>query len=195
MTNEHVSADLRPTRWWHWILVYPTLIISLVGAIPSFIDRYQAYKKGVPHQTLWVATEQERLWEKNFDCAKNVPPHVFTTVSNASVNVIGCPSGDILVKVQKPDGPNEFFRWIEFNNALTQTSYLSPGVREAFAASQNPPLDQLAQSGTTVICQRRDANGFIVRIIQFPNGSCEEEVINPFTGAVVSRKSAPCTRC
>jgi hypothetical protein len=35
-----------PMQWWQWIWVYPTLIISLSGSIPTFIEKIDSISLG-----------------------------------------------------------------------------------------------------------------------------------------------------
>ena len=66
-------------------------------------------------------------------------------------------------------------------------------VRRAAAADAPRPFAQAPPP--VVICATRDARGFIVRRLQLPDGTCQEQVINPYTGAVVEVRASACTRC
>ena len=66
----------------------------------------------------------------------------------------------------------------------TETATASPSARH-----QSARLMHLAQTAT-VLCTRMDGR-YLTRRVQTPEG-CFDEVIDTYTGAVVSRKSAPC---
>ncbi|MBD2564352.1 MULTISPECIES: hypothetical protein [Nostoc] len=49
MTTQELQSDqkppippLPPHKWWQWIIVYPTIITILVGAIDNFVPMIQA---------------------------------------------------------------------------------------------------------------------------------------------------------
>jgi hypothetical protein len=85
-----------------------------------------------------------------------------------------------------------FDRFEKGRPALRTSGLLAPRASEAAEPGR---LERVAQADATVICQMRDARGFIVRRIQLADGQCQEQVINPYTGAVVSVAPSPCTAC
>lgn len=56
--------------WWQWMLLYPSLVATLLSAVPSWIDHIQAANIGVKTSDLAQAKEQKRLWETNLDCTR-----------------------------------------------------------------------------------------------------------------------------
>jgi len=203
--NEH-----RPAAWWQWMIMYPTLVVSLVGAVPQYKDWITALHLGVPPGSVAQAEEQRRLWERNFECARKEEPKTVTTPSNIKVVVTPCPSGDVLVEVNTPDSGKNI-RWIALNTFLREAS-LAPGIRKAFAAEGHlgaynqggstaerrkaagdfPRQAVFAQASSGVVCQKRLSNGHIIRRIRLEGGGCLDEVINPYTGQVVDSRPAPC---
>jgi hypothetical protein len=183
-----------PAKWWQWLLMYPTLAVAIIGAIPQYQNWWQAYKLKVPARSVSQATEQIDLWNKNYECSKKENPYTVKTCRNELIQTTVCPSGDILVKVQTPDKPTPDYRWIGFNTFRdTNAVAFDPFVKEAYADETGKGINLFAQN-ETILCQYRDANGFIVRRIRLSNGRCQEEVINPYTGATTIRP-APCTPC
>lgn len=181
-------------RWWQWLLMYPTFAVAIIGAIPQYQNWWQAHKLGLSSERVAQAEEQKKLWETNLECAKKETPYVVKTVRNEFLETTVCPTGDILVKIQIPDKPTANFRWIGFNTFKdTKMAYLNPFVREAYAEERGRGSNLFAQT-VTVLCQYTDARGFIVRRVRLANGQCQEEVINPLTGAATIRP-APCTPC
>src|SRR5216683_4463825 len=99
-----------PRTLWQWILVYPTLAISLFGSIPTVLGLYQSHKLDVPLDGVPAAKRQNQLWETNFECARNAKKETVTTRINTQVSVTVCPSGDVLVAVQQSDSSQMIFR-------------------------------------------------------------------------------------
>ena len=188
-------------KWWQWLLAYPTIITGAIGAVPQYTTWVKAYMLNVPWNAVSEAEEQKALWTKNFECSWKEPAQTakttMTTSRNERVTITLCPSGDALVAIQPP-GAEPRFRWIGFDRFGTgapRAAWLDglPGLGVRPASAEVPGL--LAQAEPTVICVTRDARGFIVRRLQLADGKCQEQVINPYTGAVVEVREAACTKC
>ena len=96
-------AFVQPRAWWQWVLLYPTLIVSLLTAIPAWIDKYQAYKLGINSKALAAANEQNQLWQANLECTKSQEFQRVTNQHKIEVGAHLCPSGDLLVFIRHPD--------------------------------------------------------------------------------------------
>jgi hypothetical protein len=197
-----MTAARKKRKWWQWLLAYPTIITSAIGAVPQYTTWAKAVALGVPWNAVGEAEEQKALWTKNFECSWKEPSQTakttLTTSRNERVTVTLCPSGDALVAIQPP-GAEPRFRWIgfdRFDTGAPRTAMTDgrPGfwVREVAAAES---VRMLAQADGVVICMTRDANGFVVRRLQLPDGRCQEQVVNPYTGKVVEVRPAACTKC
>jgi hypothetical protein len=194
-------AARKKKKWWQWLLAYPTIITGAIGAVPQYTTWVKAYMLNVPWNAVSEAEEQKALWTKNFECSWKEPAQTakttMTTSRNERVTITLCPSGDALVAIQPP-GAEPRFRWIgfdRFGTGAARAAWLDglPGLGVRPAAAAVPSL--LAQAEPTVICVTRDARGFIVRRLQLADGKCQEQVINPYTGAVVEVRAAACTKC
>ncbi len=191
----------RRKKWWQWLLAYPTIITSVVGAVPQYTTWVKAYMLNVPWNAVSEAEEQKALWAKNLQCAWKEPAQTakttMTTSRNERVTVTLCPSGDALVMIQPPAAEPRF-RWIAFDRfdraqrAAMLGGLAGLSVRKATATEG---VRMLAQAEAVVICLTRDAKGFIIRRLQLPDGQCQEQVINPYTGTVVEVRPSPCTKC
>jgi hypothetical protein len=197
-----MKRDGKKRKWWQWLLAYPTILTTLVGAVPQYTTWVKAYILNVPWGAVSEAEEQKSLWTKNFECSWKEPAQTakttMTTSRNERVTIILCPSGDALVSMQPP-GSEPRFRWIGFDRfdpgaQRAATPNGLPGFSIRQAAATEPPR-RFAQANTVVICVTQDAKGFIVRRLQLPDGKCQEQVINPYTGAVVEVRAAACTKC
>jgi hypothetical protein len=195
-----MTAARKKKKWWQWLFAYPTIITSAIGAVPQYTTWTKAVMLGVPWSAVGEAEEQKALWTKNFECSWKEPSQTakttLTTSRNERVTVTLCPSGDALVAIQPP-GAEPRFRWIGFDRFDAGRTAMTDGppalsVRAAAAAEG---ARMLVQAEGVVICVTRDANGFVVRRLQLPDGRCQEQVVNPYTGKVVEVRPAACTKC
>jgi hypothetical protein len=202
-----MTTARKKKKWWQWLLAYPTIITSAVGAVPQYTTWAKAVMLGVPWNAVSEAEEQKALWTKNFECSWKEPSQTakttLTTSRNERVTVTLCSSGDALIAIQPP-GAEPRFRWIGFDrfDSGAQRTAMTGGlpdlsVREAAAAEGSAAEGSwmLVQAEGVVICVTRDAKGFVVRRIQLPDGRCQEQVVSPYTGKVVEVRPAACTKC
>jgi hypothetical protein len=214
MEKAQNSDDPRPPNRWQLISMHPLLLViaTIIGAIiaaaPSLISSIKDYKEykelnleklGVPFDPLAIsiAKQQLTLWQKNFDCSRDIQSTKVTTPTNDTVKVGICPTtGDVLITLVKVSNLlKPRLTWIT-PEALPPLASLSiPNLQNAFAEERHLRSQILVQNGPTVICQKWNSNGFIIRVTQFPNGQCIEETINPSTGVIVSSKTVSCYRC
>jgi hypothetical protein len=94
------KSSVVPQKWWQWILVYPALVISLIGAVPNWMDHWEAIKIGVPADKLDIANHQHDMFARNLDCMRELDFKTIGTQSNMEVGAKICPSGDILVSIK-----------------------------------------------------------------------------------------------
>jgi hypothetical protein len=202
----------QPRKWWQWLLLNPTLVVglggALIGAIPQYLTWIQAFRMGVPSNQVFSAKTQNELWNKNADCAKTLPRPI-TIEENIQVSVNACSSGDVLVKVLYP-GEKELYRWIPFKmvtassletrvpvtrdltvDFLAASWGASQAVLLPFAGERTVSEFRLGQTQKQVICQRWLGNGRLLRRIRDAS-MCYDEIINTYTGKVEERKAAEC---
>lgn len=184
-------TDPMPARtFWQWILMYPTLLVTLLGAFPTFRDFALAIYQDISVSEVADGHRQSQLWSNNIACLRQPIADHKTTPERFEIGAAVCPSGDVLVHIRSPEA-KEFYRWIPFRPAAPndwKTSALLVG--EARAAEPPPPL-LLAQAGPRVICQRRTAASEIVRRIQV-GSTCIDEFINMSTGRLLRRVPTRC---
>lgn len=177
-------------KWWQWILMYPTLLVAIIGAIPKYSDWIRAFVWQIPTGTVELAKEQLRLWNDNFECSKEKDVECIETPANYKIGAIVCPTGDVLVKVDSPEEKNPFYRWIGMDTFLEAKSIFSPKEAEGQIISFNQPI--ILAKSEVVLCQKRDKNDYIIRIAKDSRGKCWKEKINPRTGKVIIRRSVSC---
>jgi len=179
-----------PTKWWHWVLLYPTLLVAIIGAIPTYIQLFQSFQLGVPYRKVDTATEQAKIWSENWQCLTNRPFEKITTVQNVTVSAIGCPNGYLLISL-KPADAKEVYHWLSIKDLLGMQE-ATQGRGKAIASETYLKPQRIAQVGRTIICQRWLRSGLILLRVKYDDGRCSDETINTYTGAVMSSVPAPC---
>jgi hypothetical protein len=185
-----------PKRWWQQILLYPAFAVALVTAGPQWIDKLKGMRLGV--KSAADSEKQAALWAKNASCA-GMPAKGFLSPRNVAVDATICDSGDILVRAVTPQNA-EIFKWLPLDDVVrtagqgglvpsAQAATLSLRAQPA-VGSTRPRMIQVALL-QTVLCTRMDGR-FLHRRVSTPQG-CFDEVIDTYTGALVSRNSVPCT--
>ena len=175
-----------PRTWWQWILVYPTLAITLVSAIPTFLQLYRSLTMDVPYSKVASAINQDTLWKRNSQCLAARQIEGFTTSQGSNISLLECANGDLLVVLPKG------LHWIAAEEIQVKKAQASIMFREAFASDRGMDHQLVAQGSRTVICQRWLRDGLLLLRVRYSNGQCFDEVINTYTGAVVSSTIAPC---
>jgi hypothetical protein len=183
------SDSEAPRKWWQWFFLYPTLLIAVLGAVPTFLETYKSYKLRVPVGSSREAEQQTALWQRNFECSKNSQFQTIKTQFNVEVGSIVCESGDVLLK-SRPPAKEAQYRWVSWGDiAPTKQSQVAFFSVADANADTNPYVIRV-QSGA--MCQRWVGNGLLLRRIRTSNG-CIEEIINTYNGSVVKRYSVPCS--
>ena len=186
-------------KGWQRILLYPTVLGALIGAVPTGLDYYKAFVYDIDFQNVKHAEEQQRLWVKNFSCAQNISYQQVKTAKNTLVQVGACANGDVLIEVVPSKG-NRILEWISLDRLQTASAVSSMSLigSAKAAVSQNPgsgkhenDMIRVAQ-GTTIKCQKMQGKTKIVRIVQ-EGSKCFREEISVMKGSVQSRTPVPCS--
>lgn len=114
-----------PQRWWHWVLLYPTLVTTCVASIPTITQYIRAIKLNTSPEQVQLVEEQQRLWYRNVACLSK---HLVYSVDGPEGLVVGvtlCDTGDALLRYHYPKA-EPIYRWIA---APTQDRY---PARETF---------------------------------------------------------------
>ena len=185
-----------PQRWWQWILLYPAFAVALITAGPQCIDKAKSLKLGV--RSAAEAERQAQLWAKNASCA-GTPAPGFLSPTNVSVDATICNSGDILVRAVTPQ-QTQVFKWLPLDDVVrtdTAGGFISAAqAANAPLAGRSAPaagnqVYKVALLQVNVLCTKSDGR-YLKRRVQTPQG-CFDEVIDTYTGSLVSRNPAPCT--
>ena len=184
-TTADTPSSRTANRWWQWMLVYPTLAIALISALPTWIDHYQSARLGVSRQNLVLAEEQNRLWQANFDCAKAQEIQGIKTTRNVEVGAQVCPTGDVLIRLKLPDSELAKIRWVSARS-LEQTAFF--GASAAYAASAS-----VGSESRSVVNQRWLRAGLLKQRVRQNSGGCLDITINTYKGSVVSQTPVACS--
>lgn len=191
------EAPNRPSRWWQWLLLYPSLIIAVVGAVPTYLELLNSYNLDVPYGHSADAREQNRLWQDNFECSKKADFANSTKNKEAvEIGVAICESGDVLLRGKRPEWSQPNLRWVSWSDVAPNGSAdnKAHALLELISSAEakEPGLGMVAQAPTgSVICQRWVAAGQLLQRIATRNG-CFDQLINTFNGWVLSTHPAPC---
>jgi hypothetical protein len=173
--SPHSSS--RPQAWWQWWLMYPALGVAILGALPTAINGVQAVRLGLPYSDVPTANKNNDLFAKNFDCLKKTGPAV-QLKDNTEVQAVICDSGDIWIRVTTADNQSGII-WISPAD-IAPRKHSGMLIGEAYGGS---PGTQTAANGE-VLCVFRDKSGRIIRKVSVAPGKCQDEQIDPYTGAV-----------
>lgn len=185
--EETKSSSSSPKQWWQWLLLYPSFAVALLTAGPQWYDKINGYRLGVSsgHE----AERQAALWQKNASCV-GLNSNGYVSPSKVAVDATICNSGDILVRAVTPQKA-EIYKWLALDDVVSARKSGGGFIPTAEAATL--PLAQPSLSFAilqTVLCTKSDGR-YLTRRVQTSDG-CFDEVIDTFTGALVSRRPAPC---
>jgi len=189
IATTHGTREGSPARttvtWWQWMLLYPSLVATLLSAVPTWLDHIQAANIGVKTSDLAQAKEQKRLWETNLDCARAQEIQRIRTTRDTEVGAQVCPSGDVLVQIRRPSGDQNIFRWVSARTLEQEASLIF--LPTAAYASQTV----VAQVPQSVVNQRWVRQGMLKQRVR-QGGGCVDLVINTYTGNVHSQVPVAC---
>jgi len=190
------SAGGKAQHWWQWFLVYPTLGIALLGAVPQWIDKGRAWYAGTQTATYSEAMKQNALWQKNFECS-TAESNWYLNPRKIQVDATICHSGDLFVQLYPP-GEAPVRRFVSIDDLMNKPESGGGLVPAAHAAEWMPveatlrPGVRLAGDVASVLCQKFLDARMLQRRVSTPQG-CFDEVIDTYNGQVVRRTPAPCT--
>jgi hypothetical protein len=173
-----------PNSWWQWILVYPTLAISVAGSIPTAVELTRSARAGVPFGQANAALQQQDLWSKNMLCT-GAPFDGLLNEYNVQVDATICRSGDVLVRFWGPQD-KKAYRWVPVERFDAKMSSFALIGR---AMAQPSPR----RSNEVVECQWSPEPGWVVRRVrEAGTKQCYDERIRTSTGEVVNRQGVSC---
>jgi hypothetical protein len=192
-------------RWWQWILIYPTLGVSLFSAAPQWVDQLKAAYYEVRNDSYELALRENALWKKNLSCA-TAPYAWYENPKDVRVDATICNSGDVFVRASSPGG-QEVTKWVAVEDMFPSASEGSgegSGLIPAAKAATIEPgrmqagSEDFADFSTNqyqnvfVICQRFVDGRMLLRHVRAENGICYDELIDTFNGSLAKRTQVTC---
>ena len=184
--------DGSPQRWWQWVLMYPTIAVALAGAVPQYYQWISAVAIGLsPFGDVSTAQQQDKTWERNLTCLHDIEHIKPTSRTNYSIDLVSCPTGDILVTLTPLQNPNQqVSRWIVTQTLFSHVAESSPPRVELAQAAGTPPV--IPDSARVLDIKKQGSN--VVRRIQRSDNTCFDETIDSYTGRRLDQKQAPCSK-
>jgi hypothetical protein len=185
-----ISSRDRPSRWWHWILLYPTLLITIISAVPTWLHEfkvlYLAVTQDISRENVPAVQTNTAFWNKEGNKSCLVAPH--PTTGGASAMAVVCPTGDVAIRIRDTGG-------LEYYAAAVLREDLIPVPAQPYAGAayaQEPGQAQPGEVPTYVVSSQMKPDGrTLVRIIRHGQ-DCVEEEVDTFTGAVLGVRPVEC---
>lgn len=182
--------DRFPQKWWQWVFMYPTIVIAIIGAIPQYYQWAAAAALGLPLSgNVKVAQEQETAWERNLDCLRAINHIRPDSSTNYSIDLVSCPSGDILVTLTPLQNPDrQVSRWILTRDLFSRTAqslFSISAMAQGAAPQPGGPVE------TRIVDTRKDG-AIVTRRVQLSDSTCVDQTIDAYTGRRTDQKKAPC---
>jgi hypothetical protein len=205
-----------PAKWWHWLLIYPTLAVSILTAAPQWFDRIQALANDVRDRNFREAEEQSALYAKNLTCT-TAPFDWYLNPNNVNLDATICESGDIYVRASAPDRPSAYY-FVAVDRILgvdeparTKVAAAAAGSARFTAAAVDPedllirvqspsqfplrpPAQRMQQAVLTeVICTKFVDKRVVLRHLRTPQ-ACFDEWVDTLNGRTQKRVQTACRK-
>jgi hypothetical protein len=209
-TPDSADAMVEATKMpvWQLIVVYPTLFVAILGALPTASKFVESLVLPGPISINEVdnVKEQVELLKANFLCSQKVPNDFLKKHGNFSIGAIVCDSGDIVIVAQDAHNssyPNPYI--VPFKKVVSKgDTALASALGSLLPVSSvyAGPLQLPASPSTTitsevqtghVICQRLQDGVILLLRIQAPDGRFIYVVSNVYSREIVKQTPAPCT--
>ena len=189
------ATDPKPTpkKWWQWLLLYPALGISLLGAVPTYMEAARSFQLGVPFGRSFDATEQNKLWQENFQCTQKATFNTITNKHNVEIGAAVCESGDVLLRGRRPEWDRPQLRWVSWDELVVGSAKTEAAILNFFGTAYASERGNFIPTQARVMCQRWVGNGLLLQRVATPSG-CFDQVVNTFSGWIVSNRPAPCNQ-
>jgi hypothetical protein len=179
-------------RRWYTLIKVAVIAVPVIGAAPTALNIYYAWKHGIPYSQVSHRLQQYDLWVKNGSCA--IDYSEINAVKDAKVKIGACPTtGDISIQVSLAAG-SSFFEWIDFaqlQHINTAHNVLITPALAAEAAATSAGA-QVAEASSRVVCQGWENKTQLVRIVN-EGGRCFKESIAAYSGRADKRVEVPCS--
>jgi hypothetical protein len=204
-----------PNKWWHWLLIYPTLLISILTAAPQWFDRIQALANDVQDRSNREAEEQSALFAKNLTCT-TAPFDWYLNPNNVNLDATICETGDIYVRASAPNRSSRYYfvgvdKILGEDKAAGTKTAAATGSAQFTAAPIDPdlviriqdkaPMQAQVRSPvyrqqpilTEVICTKFIDKRMVLRHLRTPQ-ACFDEWVDTLNGRTQKRVQTTCRK-
>jgi hypothetical protein len=137
------------------------------------------------------AQEQEMAWERNVNCLRAIDHIKPGSSTNYSIDLVSCPSGDILVTLTPLQNPDQqISRWIVTRELFTR---VAQSLFSAGALAQGAGTPPGGPVQVRILDTKKDG-AVVTRRVQLSDNTCIDETIDAYTGRRIDRKQAPCSK-
>ena len=188
--------------FWQFFFLYPALLVALIGAVPTYWDKYESWRLNVEKGKSSWAIKQNALWRKNMECSMS-PFEWVQTSDNTLVDATIChASGDIFVRFRLPqsqDGskPTEALAFVSKDELTAELARdgAKVALTDLLMSSAHAQSTGSSSGGGAgrVLCQRWVGDGRLMRRISTAQG-CFDQFVNTYRGVVERQTSAPCNQ-
>lgn len=171
------------------LLLYPTLLLSLAGSVPTAWQALKAWRLDVNYNKVQIAEAQQKLWQVNAACLESKAVYSVELPSvGVQVGVTICPSGDALLRYQ-PSAGQATYTWLAFPGTMQKRAAFQETLK---AGQEQPPaLVQTTLLYGATRCTVARA-GMILRLFTPDGAQCRVEMIDRATGVLVSGVPVAC---
>jgi len=112
LSEKDDSVKPTPKTTLQLMILYPTLLLSLIGAVPTVVKEIKAWHLGVEAAKLPLIQEQDELWKRNLDCVTQAASWEVDGPKRMTVKITLCKStGDALLRYFRDDW-QPTYRWV-----------------------------------------------------------------------------------
>lgn len=130
-------------------------------------------------------------WERNVNCLRAIDHIKPGSSTNYSIDLVSCPSGDILVTLTPLQNPDQqISRWIVTRDLFTRVAQPFFAIG---ALAQGPGTPPGGPTQVRILDTKKDG-AIVTRRLQLSDNSCIDETIDAYTGRRIDRKQAPCSK-
>lgn len=186
---------------WRMMILYPTLFVAILGALPTFRDMIKSWSLPVGVKWTHVDQVQEQfdLLKANLPCMEEAASHPLKTHDNVSISAVVCDSGDVVIVAQNVNAgsfPNPVIvPWKSIVNKgdVAQASALHSLLPIDSVYAFEPWPQPVQSPEATVVCQHLWENGNLLRRMKLPSGQCIDVLSNVYTRRIIKQTPAACT--
>jgi hypothetical protein len=176
-------------KLWQALLLYPAILTSIGGAIPTVWQAYKSWRLEVTYSQVAKAEEQQQLWQRNLECLEAKPVYSVEGPGGVTIGVTLCESGDALLRYDT--GADVTYTWIAYPVPRARKTTALVGRALAQAEPPTPLRRSQIVWGATRCAFRRDI--VVIRLYTRDGATCLVEHILLATGVVVSSVPVSCS--